>query len=101
VVKEAYGFHSAKTFTPVRAAKLIKNKAALAMKKVKSIKPIKLEGPVTFDVTFKNYRPVEALKYLSIVERINSHTIRFIGRDMVEVADFRTFLLEYNSNLSP
>ncbi len=101
VVKEAYGFHSAKTFTPARAAKLIKDKAKAAMKKVKNIKPIKLEGPVTFDVSFKNYRPVEALKYLSIVERIDSHTIRFIGKDMVEVADFRTFLLEYNSNLSP
>ena len=101
VVKEAYGFHSAKTFTPARAVKLIRDKAASAMKKVKSIKPIKLVGPITFDVSFKNYRPVEALKYLSIVERIDSHTIRFIGKNMIEVADFRTFLLEYNSNLAP
>ena len=39
--------------------------------------------------------------YLEIVERIDSHTIRYTGPDMIAVADFLTFLLNYDSNAAP
>ena len=98
VVKEAMGFHSAKTHTPAMAAKIIKEASAKAVKNIKSYKPYKLAGtPVRLEVSFKHYQPSEILAYLSVVERIDSHSIRFTGKDMVELADFFVFLMEYSA----
>ena len=98
VVKEAMGFHSAKTRTPAMAAKIIKEASNRAVKNIKNSKPYKLQGAdIHLEVSFKNYQPSEILAYLSIVERIDSHTIRFVGKDMVEVADFFVFLMEYSA----
>jgi len=101
VVKEAYGFHSAKTLTPAAAARLIQEASNKAVSRLKDFKPHKIAGAVNLEVSFKNYQPSAVLEYLSIVERIDSHSIRFTGRDMVEVADFFVFLMEYNSNIQP
>jgi D-amino peptidase len=101
VVKEAFGFHSAKSLTPNASCRLIKEASIKAVNRIKDFKPYKISTPVTLDVSFKNYRPVEVLSYLSIVKRIDSHTIRFIGDDMIKVSDFFTFILEYNSDLEP
>lgn len=98
VVKEAMGFHSAKTHTPAMAAKIIKEASAKAVKKINSYNPYKLDvNPVRLEVSFKHYQPSEILAYLSVVERIDSHTVRFTGRDMVELADFFVFLMEYSA----
>lgn len=101
VVKEAYGFHSAKSLTPAAACQVIKEASAKAVKRIKDFKPYKVTTPVTLDVSFKNYRPVELLSYLSIVKRTDSHTIRFIGDDMIKVSDFFIFMEDYNSELEP
>jgi D-amino peptidase len=101
VVKEAYGFHSAKSLTPAAACQVIKEASAKAVKRIKDFKPYKVPTPVTLDVSFKNYRPVELLSYLSIVKRTDSHTIRFIGDDMIKVSDFFIFMEDYNSELEP
>jgi len=101
VVKEAYGFHSAKTLTPVASQKVIAEASFNAVRRIDDFKPYKISKPVTLDVSFKNYRPSEALAYLSIVERPDSHSIRFVGKDMVEIADFFVFLLEYSSYIEP
>ncbi len=101
VVKEAYGFHSAKSMTPAASCKLIKEASAKAVGRIKDFKSYKVSTPVTLDVSFKNYRPVEVLSYLYIVKRIDSHTIRFIGDDMIKVSDFFIFLEEYSSELEP
>ncbi|MEP2669048.1 MAG: M55 family metallopeptidase [Cyclobacteriaceae bacterium] len=101
VVKEAYGFHSAKSLTPAAACQVIKEASAKAVKRIKDFKPYKVTTPVTLDISFKNYRPVELLSYLSIVKRTDSHTIRFIGDDMIKVSDFFIFMEDYNSELEP
>lgn len=101
VVKEAYGFHSAKSLTPAASCQVIKDASAKAVKRIKDFKPYKVSTPVTLDVSFKNYRPVELLSYLSIVKRTDSHTIRFIGDDMIKVSDFFIFMEDYNSELEP
>ena len=102
VVKEAMGFHSAKSLTPAAANKLIKAASLKAVKNISSFKPYKISGQeVSLKVTFKDYQPSQVLDYLSIVERIDSHTIEFVGKDMVEVADFFVFLMEYGSSLKP
>ena len=101
VVKWAYGFHSAKTLMPAAANDLIREKVKTAVTRIKDFRPYVLDTPVTLDVTFKNYRPSEVLSYLSIVERTDSHSIRFIGKDMVEVSEFLEFMLTYNASLEP
>ena len=101
VVKWNYGFHSAKTMMPEAAYDLIREKVKKAMGRIKSFKPYKVKTPVQFDVRFKNYRPAEVLSYLSIIERIDSHSIRFNGKDMVEVSKFVGFITTYDSGLEP
>ncbi len=101
VVKWALGFHSAKTLTPEAAYPVIREKVKAAMARIDDFKPYRLDGPVQLDVSFKNYRPVEVLAYLPIVERIDAHTIRFVGNDMIEISKFLAFILNYTPDLSP
>ena len=101
VVKWALGFHSAKTLTPEAAYPVIREKVKAAMARIDEFKPYRLDGPIQLDVSFKNYRPIEVLAYLPIVERIDAHTIRFVGKDMIEVSKFLAFILNYTPDLSP
>jgi len=101
VVKRAYGFHSAETLMPAAAYRLIEETAARAVGRIDDFRPWDLGGPIELEVSFKNYRPVEALEYLEIVERIDSHTIRYTGPDMIAVSNFLTFLLNYDSSAQP
>jgi len=101
VVKEAISFHSAKTLMPEAAFDLIREKVTTALQRLDDFAPYELETPITLDVRFKNYRPSEMLAYLSIVERTDSHSIRFVGKDMVEVSKFLEFIVSYESSLAP
>lgn len=101
VVKWNYGFHSAKTMMPEAAYDLIREKVKTAMGRIKTFKPYKVKTPVQLDVRFKNYRPSELLSYLSIVERTDSHSIRFMGKDMIEVSKFVAFITNFEPGLEP
>jgi len=101
VIKWNYGFHSARTLTPAAATALIALKVRDAMGRLDDFEPVVIDTPVTLEVSFKNYMPVEVLGYLPNVERIDSHTIRFVGRDMVETSKFLTFITSYDPGLSP
>ncbi len=101
VVKRAIGFHSTATVTPETARKLIREHAATALKRRGEMRPYAMTHPITLDVSFKNYRPVELLGYLPNVQRIDSHTVRFIGRDMVDVSKFIEFVTSYDPTLAP
>ncbi len=101
VVKWNYGFHSAKTMMPEAAYALIREKVKKAIGRIKQFKPYKLKTPVQLDVRFKNYRPSEVLSYLSIVERTDAHSIRFMGKDMIEVSKFMEFTMTYEPGLEP
>ena len=101
VVKWNYGFHSAKTLMPEAAYALIREKVKKAIGRIKAFKPYKLKTPVQLDVRFKNYRPSEVLSYLSIVERTDAHSIRFMGKDMIEVSKFMEFIMTYEPGLEP
>ena len=101
VVKWASGFHSAKTLVPEASYVLIRDKARRAVGRIKDFKPYKLAAPIQVDVRFKNYRPSEVLSYLSIVERTDAHSIRFTGKDMVEVSKFLEFIVTYEPGLEP
>jgi D-amino peptidase len=101
VVKWAISFHSAKTLTPETAYALIREKTKRAIARIKEFKPYKLKEPVTLDVRFKAYRPSELLAYLAIVQRTDSHSIRFVGKDIVEVSKFLEFITNYEPSLEP
>jgi D-amino peptidase len=101
VVKWNYGYHSALTIMPEAACSLIGQKVKTAMGRIKSFKPYKLKAPLKLDVRFKSYRPSEVLSYLSIVERTDSHSIRFIGNDMIEISKFMEFIMTYEPGLEP
>ena len=100
VVKWALSFHSATTLQPEAAYDLIREKASRAVKNIKNYKPYKVKNPVTVEMGFKNYRPVEILSYLSLFERIGSHTIRFSAKTMEEAARIITFVLMYGGGNS-
>lgn len=101
VVKWNYGFHSALTMMPEAACDLISQKVKAAMGRIKTFKPYKLKAPLQLDVRFKNYRPSEVLSYLSIVERTDSHSIKFMGKDMIEISKFMGFITTYEPGLEP
>jgi D-amino peptidase len=101
IVKYASGFHSARTMTPEASYDLIRTKAQRAVSRIREFKPYKLSGPIELDVRFKNYRPAEVLSYLSIVQRPDSHSIRFVGKDMIEISKFLTFINTYELGLEP
>ncbi|MBK9156354.1 MAG: M55 family metallopeptidase [Chloracidobacterium sp.] len=101
VVKWNYGFHSARTLTPDAANDLIRDKVTRAIGRIGEFKPYKPEAPVRLEIQFKNYRPAEVLDYLSAVERIDAHSIRFQGRDMIEVSRFISFVMQYEPGLAP
>ena len=101
VVKWNYGLHSAITIMPEAAYSLIREKVKKAIGRIKAFKPYKLKTPVQLDVRFKNYRPSEVLSYLSIIERTDAHSIRFMGKDIIEVSKFMEFILTYEPGLEP
>lgn len=100
-VKHAIGFHSAATLTPDAAQKLIRQQAKTALERRDQMKPYLVTRPITLEVSFKNYRPVELLAYLPGVERIDSHTVRFVARDMREVSKLLEFVTNYDPTLTP
>jgi D-amino peptidase len=101
VVKWHYSFHSAKTMTPAASYKLIGETIKKALQRLDDFEPLVVSVPVTLDVRFKNYRPSQILAYLPIVERTDSHSIRYIGEDMVAISKFLQFMNGYNAGLEP
>ena len=100
VVKYALSFHSAKTLHPEAAFNLIRDKAERAVRKIQRYKPYRIKSPVTVTMSFKHYRPVELLGYLSMFERIDSHSIRYGAKTMEEASRIRTFILSYEGSNS-
>ena len=99
--KKSLGFHSAITLTPQAAADLIGRQVKAALARRAEFKPYRHAGPVTVDVSFKHYRPVEVLAYLPMFERTSAHSIRFRAKDMVEASSVMEFIGEYEPGLTP
>lgn len=99
--KKSLGFHSALTLTPQASADLIGSRVKAALGRRAEFKAYRPAGPLTVDVSFKNYRPVEVLGYLPMFERTGSHSIRFRAKDMVEASMIMEFIGEYEPGLTP
>jgi D-amino peptidase len=101
VTKHTLGFHSARTLMPEASYALIHDKVRAALGRLGDFRPYRLEGPISLDVSFKNYMPAEVLAYLPEVERVDSHTIRYVGADMIVVSKFIEFVTTYRVDLTP
>jgi D-amino peptidase len=101
VVKWASGFHSARTLTPEAAYEVIRTRTKSAIDRIGDFQPYVLDTPIELELSLKHYQPVELLAYLSNVEKINSHTIRFTGEDITEVTNFLTVVTSYRIDLQP
>jgi D-amino peptidase len=99
--KRSFGFHSASTITPQASYALIGQRVRSALGRLQDVKAYKVQSPVTVDVSFKNYMPAEVLAYLSLFQRVDSHSIRFRAKDMVEASMIMTFLGEYRPDITP
>ncbi|HEX3396953.1 MAG TPA: M55 family metallopeptidase [Steroidobacteraceae bacterium] len=101
ITKKTLGFHSAESLTPAAACDLIYQGALSAVAHRDQRKPYVVAAPVTLDISFKSYTSAEIVSYLRGVERTDSHSIRFVGRDMNEVMDFIVFLDYYSPDMAP
>ena len=101
VVKRSISFHSANTMTPAAGQALIREKVKAGLARRASLRPHVLPKPIRLDVTYKNYTPAEIAAYLPGVTRTNAHSIRFTGRDMVEVSRLIEFLGTYQPGMTP
>ena len=101
VVKRALGFHSAESLTPEAAYEVIRTHTAAAIGRIDDFEPYVLDTPIVMELSLKHYQPVELLGYLSNVERIDSHTIRYTGTDMRDVSNFLIFVTSYRIDLQP
>lgn len=101
VVKWNYGFHSARTLTPEAAYRLIEEKTKTALGRLGEFEPLVLSRPITLDLRFKSYRPSQVLALLPIVERIDAHSVRYVGEDMIAISKFLEFAMSYDSRLEP
>ena len=99
--KKSLSFHSAETITPEASCEKIAAGVKAALKRLGEFKPYVVKAPVALEVSFKNYTPAEMLSYLRSVQRVDSHTIRFVGRDMAEVSDFVDVVDGYSPDLAP
>lgn len=101
VVKRALGFHSAATLTPEAARARIRAAVRAGLARRSTAPVHRLDTPVRLNLTFKNYRPAEVIALLPNVDRVDSHTITFSGRDILEVARFLTFVGAFEAGLTP
>jgi D-amino peptidase len=101
VVKRAISFHSAETMTPKAGQDLIRARARRAIERRAEFKPYVMKAPVELEVTFKNYRAAELLAFLPYVTRSSAHSVKFTGRDILEVSRFLEFINSYDSEITP
>jgi len=99
--KKSLSFHSAETLTPEASCERIAAGVKSALERLHDFKPYTVRTPVTLEISFKNYTPAQMLSYLRSVQRVDSHTIRFVGKDMAEVSDFVDMVDGYSPDLAP
>ncbi len=87
--------------TPAASQAAIRAGVRRALGRLPAFRPWTTPGPVTVDLTFKNYQPAQVLAFLPMFTRTSSHAVRFQARDMVEASNVLEFLSRYEAGLSP
>ena len=84
VVKEGIGRHAAKSLTPAMACELIKEKAKIALENRNRVKPLKMEPPYRFELTYLRSYMADAGAIIPQVERTGPRTVAFEIDDYIE-----------------
>lgn len=98
-VKWAHSRQSARTLMPEASYELIADGVKRAIARRASIKPYRIAGPITLEVSFLFRQPVEYLVMLKLVERVDAFTIRYVADDILDLQRFLVFALGYSSTL--
>jgi D-amino peptidase len=101
VTKWNLGFHSARTIMPEASYALIGERVRAALGRLDDFEPYTMNGPLELEISFKNYMPAELMAYLPNVDRVDAHTIRFVGQDMTEISKFIEFTTSYSVSITP
>lgn len=85
IVKWHSSRKAGRSLMPEAARALIREKTLAGLKRRDEIAPFRIEGPLTLDLSYKNPSAAEMIACLPNVERIGSHTVRFVG-DIVQIS---------------
>jgi D-amino peptidase len=83
VVKEAIGRYAAKSLTPKAAQVLIEKKAKMALENRKNVKPLKLQPPYRFELTYLNSSMAEGAELIPQVKRTGPRTVEYEVDDYI------------------
>ncbi|ARN73800.1 M55 family metallopeptidase [Oceanicoccus sagamiensis] len=92
ITKWAHSATSARMLLPRQVEQHIAEATVKALTRRDTIKPTPVKYPVTVDIRCLRRTGAELCSYLPMIERVDSHTIRFVGKDMVEVSKVLQFL---------
>ena len=95
--KWAVSFTSARTLMPRVAQKAVGEGVANALSRLGDFQAQRLPDNSVLEVVCLQRKAAELLDYLPNVERTDAYTIKFVGKDMVEIAKFLQFLLASGS----
>lgn len=101
VTKQTLSYHSALTLTPQASYDEIGKRVRAAFARRSGLKPYVVQTPVRLEISFKNYTAAELLTYLPGVERVDSHSIRFVATDMVQASNFMQVITSYRPDITP
>jgi D-amino peptidase len=83
VVKRGIDRFSSELIHPEKARQLIKENAEFAVKRISGFSPLKVEGPVTFEIQFKGSNQALMTTTIPSVSLVDPKTITFTCNDMV------------------
>ena len=82
---------------PKVAQKLVAEGVANALSRLGDFKVQRLPENIVLEVVCMQRKAAELLDYLPNVERTDAYTIKFVGKDMIEISKFLQFLLASGS----
>lgn len=83
-VKDGFGRTSAKLLPMDEARKRIREGVKLALKRIKDIKPFKLNPPFNFEIDFLYSSQAEMAELIPGVKRVSGRGITFTSKDFIE-----------------
>lgn len=101
ITKEAISYHAAQLKSRAVVLDLTRKAAGRAVSRIREFRPFKPDTPVTMEVSFKNYRPVQLLGYLPVFTLKDSHTISYTAKDMTEASSVLEFITSYQIGITP
>jgi D-amino peptidase len=93
VTKWASSFTCARMIKPSLVQLQIAEGVTKALSRLDTFSAKSLADNITTDIVCKNRLGAELFAYLPNVERLDAHTIRFVGKDMIEVSKFLQFAI--------